>query len=520
MIMNSDARHGLLADVDRVCDLVGTTLGPFGTNKLVIESGGRVTTTSSGPLLLERLELDDPATILLRQAATDFRDKHGDGATRVVLLTGALLSQADELIEQGLHPSTIARGYRDAFDVASDRLTARARLLSLVGAKQVAKTALTGTRNPATRRHVSEAIASVATNMAADSSVDTDRPNIDVVARIGSVGDTELVEGVVIETPLVSDAMPRRQRDAGVALLSSTVDIPRLGGATDSSNRSVSLDVDSFEERAEIGEYERDQFRQMLSAASEAGCRFIATEGAINDRVKMQVADAGITAIERVDDDVMRRLVQNTGGQVVSSLEDVTAETMGTADVRFERLAGREFVTVEGTAEQLYTLVCRAPDPRSVSAFETSARSAISATFQALTDEQVVPGGGATEIDLEKSVREAARGVASREQLAMEGFAHALTAVPRQLATSAGLDGWTSVLRLRVAHNEGRSSMGVDALSGDIRDVLDSNPIVEPRRLQCDILGAATDLAVQLIRIDAQLSASNLADDTQSPPVQ
>ncbi|EMA06473.1 TCP-1/cpn60 chaperonin family protein [Haloferax denitrificans] len=518
--MDSDARHALLADVDRVCDLVGTTLGPFGTNKLVVESGGRVTTTASSTLLLERLELDDPATTLLRDAATDFRDEWGDGSTRMVLLTGALLSQADDLIERGLHPTTVARGFRDAFDIASERLDARARPLSLVGAERVAETALTGTRNPATRRRVSEAIASAVTNAAADDSVDGGRTNVDVVARIGGVGDTELVDGVVIETPPVSDAMPRRQRDAGVALLSSTVDVPRLGGATDSSKQSISLDVESFEDRADVGAYERDEFRRMLSNAADAGCRFIATQGAVNDRVKTRVADAGLTAIERVDDDDMRRLVRNTGGRVVPTLEDVTPETMGAADVGFERLAGREFVTVEGTAERMYTLLCRAPDPRSVSAFEASATSAISATFQALADERVVPGGGATEIDLERSVREAARGTASREQLAMEGFARALTEIPRGLAASAGLDGWTSVLRLRVAHTEDRSSMGVDALSGEIRDVLDADPVVEPRRLQRAILGAATDLAVQLIRIDGQLSASNLADDEPSPPVQ
>lgn len=511
--MNPHARHAFLADVDRVCDLVGTTMGPFGTNKLVVESGGRVTTTDSSTLLFERLELDDPATTLLRQATTDFRDNSGDGATRVVLLTGALLSQADDLIDQGLHPSNIVRGYRSAFDIASDRLDACARPLSLVGINQIAKSALTGTRNPATRQHVSEAITSAVTNTTTNSSANSVRPNIDVIARVGSVGDTELVDGVIIETPPASDAMPRRHRNAGVGLLSSTIDVPRFDEATDSSGQSVSLDVDSFEKRADIGAYERDHFRQMLSAVLKAGCQFIATRGTVNDRVEMQVADAGITAIERVDDDVMQRLVRNTGGDVVPSINQVTTETMGAAKVRFERLAGREFVTVEGTSKQEFTLLCRAPDPRTVSALKTSAESAISAVSQALTDEQIVPGGGATEIDLERAIREAARAIPSRKQLAMEGFARALTAVPRQLAISAGLDGLTSVLRLRVAHNERRSSVGVDALSGNIRDMLDADPIVEPRGLQSNILGAATDLAVQLIRIDGQLSASELGDN-------
>ncbi|WP_152042532.1 TCP-1/cpn60 chaperonin family protein [Salinigranum salinum] len=509
----NDAREELLADVRRVCDLVGTMVGPFGTNKLVVEPGGRVTTTSSTSLFLDRLALDDPATLLLRQAANDFRDTHGDGATTLVLLTGALLDASEELVERGLHPTAVARGYRTALDVARERLDARARPLSLVGGEAVARTALTGTRNPAARARISADVTEAVAAVSAAAGPGVGPENVSVLGRIGGSGETELVHGVVIETPPVSEAMPRRLPDAGVALLSSTVDVPKLGGLTDEGSTTRSLDVDSFEDRAAIGEYEREEFRRRLSAAVDAGCRFVATEGGVNDRVEALLADAGITAIQRVDDDVMRRLVRATGGQVVPSLADVTSETLGRGDVRVERLAGREFVYVEADRSPTYTFVCRAPDPRSVSAFEGSVESAVAAVFRATADDRVLPGGGATEIDLERAVRDAATRTGGAEQLAIEAFGRALADLPRRLAVSAGLDGWSGVIQLRVAHHEGRSSMGVDALHGEIRDVLDDDPIVEPLGLKRDVLDAATDLAVQLLRIDERLPANDLTDD-------
>lgn len=512
--MTADASDALLTDAERVCDLVGTTLGPFGTNKLVVESGGRVTTTSSSALLLDRLELDDPATTLLREAAANFRENRGDGATSLVLLTGALLDAGVSLVDDGLHPTTVARGFRDALAVADDRLVAGARPLSLVGPAAVARSSLTGTRNPATRTAVGSAVAEAVQSASDAVGPARARQNVGVEARIGHTGDTTLVGGVVAETPPVSEAMPRRLPNAGVALLSATVDLPKLGGASGRTEGDFALDVDSFDDRAAIGTSERETFRRLLSAAVNAGCRFVATERAVNDRVETLLADHGVLAIERVEDEQMRRLARATGGTVVPTLAELTPETMGTADVRVERLTGREFVFVEGDAEPVYTVLCRAPDPRSVSAFEESVEGAVAATAAALEDERVVPGGGATELDLERAVRAAARTNAGREQLAMAAFADALVTVPRHLATTAGFDGWTGVIRLRVAHSEGRTATGVDALVGELVDVLDGeNPIVEPVALKRDVIRAATELATQLLRIDEAIPATDLGDD-------
>ncbi|WP_101297007.1 TCP-1/cpn60 chaperonin family protein [Halegenticoccus soli] len=507
----------LVADAGTVCDLARTTLGPFGATKLVIRRGGNVTTTASGAELLDDLEVTDPGVTLLRTGATGFRDRHGDGATTLVTFAGALLEEAVGLVDQGLHPTAVERGYREGLSVALDRLDGRSHPLSLVGPAAVARTALTATRNPAVKRRVGEYVAEVAE--AVGDAGPAGPTSVKVSARIGAASETELVQGLVLDHEPVSEAMPRREPDAGVALLSSTVDLPRLGGATGGPNARVVLSADSFDDRAAIGESEREAFRDRLRAAVDAGCRFVATERAVNDRVKSVLADHGVVALERVERDDLGRLARSTGARVVPSLGHASPETLGRADVTVRREAGRDFVFVESAAgDPVYTLFCRAPDPRSVSEFEASVESAIAATVRAAEDGTVVPGGGAIDVELARAVREHARSVDGREQLAVEAFADALEVVPRTLATNAGLDGWTGLIRLRVAHHEGRSTIGIDALAGETGETLRDDPIVEPAGLKRDALSAATDLAAQLIRIDERLPATDLGPREPGPP--
>ncbi len=518
--MTDDARQALVADAERVCDVVRATLGPFGSNQMLVRESGDVITTASGATVVENLDLSDPATTLLTRAAEGFRDTHGDGTASLVTLTGALLDAADDLTDRGVHPTAVAGGFRRALDVAADRLDEASRPLSLVGPAAVAETALTATRDPAVRRSVGGYVAEAAHAVEADVGAAPERNRVKVAARIGGRSETELVRGLVLEQEPVSAAMPREFEDAGVALLSSTVDRPHVGGQTGRRNDRLELADASFETRAAIGERERDAFRERLAAAVDAGCRLVVTERAVNERVRSTLADHGVAALQRVERDDVRRLALATGAQVVPSLAQVTPETLGRADVRVRRMAGRDLTFVESEAgDPVYTLFCRAPDPRSVASFETAAEGAVAATLRAVADPRVVPGGGAIEMDLSRTVREASRSVSGREQLAMAAYADALTAVPRALAVSAGLDGWEGIVRLRVAHDEGRSAHGVDALLGETRDVLGGDsPVVEPAGLKRDVLGAATDLAAQLVRVDDRLDATDLSDDEPGPP--
>ena len=517
--MSDDAYVGLTPEVRTVCDFVLSTLGPLGANKLILDRTGTVTTTSIGSLVLEHVDVTNPAVTLLEQAAADFRQQHGDGTSTVVTLTGALLNEAEDLIEMGIHPTTIERGYREALAVADNRINQRSHPVSEFGLHAVARSALTSVRDPRIRDQVSASVAEVASMLVETYGSDAfDHDRVHIVSRIGgALNETELVEGIVLDSSRVVETMPRSV-DGGIALLSSTVDLETIGSEVDrTSGVTLSLQIDSFDEHAAIGERERAEFDEVLSTAIDAGCRAIVTTRAVNDRVKRQLANSGILALQRIDEGEFRRLTRLTGATVVPKLDFVDDDTLGHATVSTQRNAGRDMTCVESSAgEPIYTLFCRAPDPRSTDSFERTVENAIAATAAAVRSDGVVAGGGATDIAAAHAVRRASRSITSREQLVVEAFADALSVVPRCLARNAGMDVQNTLTRLHVAHGEGRHAVGIDAFDGALRDVSDGETIVDPTANKRAVLTAATDLCVKLLRIDERVHASDLTSEESS----
>ncbi|GAB3319786.1 TCP-1/cpn60 chaperonin family protein [Haloplanus salinarum] len=505
----------LVTGVRTVCDVVETALGPFGANKLLIQRDGTVTATASSTELLDRFDVSDPAVTLLDTAASDFHDAYGDGTGTVVTLVGALLREADRLVERGLHPTAIERGFREGLDVALDAVDGAAHPLSAYEPDDVARTALTATRNPAVRRSVSAQVADAVAEAGPEA-----RDRVQVVSRTGgATAETDLVSGVVIERGPVLESMPRSQHGTGIAVLSSTVDVPHAGSQLGRVSRRVTLDADSFEDREALRERESEAFDERLAAAVDAGCGVVITERAINERVESALAAAGILGVHRVDADVVDRVARATGATVVPTLEQVSAATLGTGDVDVRRKAGRDMTFVTSDAgEPTHTLFCRAPDPRTVRAFERSVEAAIAATAAATRDGRVVPGGGAIEATAARAVDRAARSLSGRQQLAADGFGNALLSVPRALAATAGVDAGQAEVRLRVARTEGRDAVGIDVLAGTTADVLGESPVVEPASLKAAVLTTAAEAAIQLIRIDERLDATDLGDEEEIEP--
>jgi chaperonin GroEL (HSP60 family) len=516
--MTNSAYADLLTGIDSVCGLVQTALGPFGANKLVVESDGTVTTTSVGSQILDRIDVADPAVTLLTRAASDFEDEYGAGTTSVVTLTGALLTEADRLLELGLHPTTIERGFDDACTVATEHVDARSVPLSEVGRIHVAQTATTDIRDPPTRRNVAETVDAVAKTLHESHGVEAfNHDRVGVVARFGGAyAETQSVRGVVLSALPVNDGMPRRPGKTGVALVSDSIDFPGLATDIDSSV-SASFDVDSYQEQAAVTDGQRGRLNDALRSALEAGCGFVATPKQITDQVQSILASHGIVALHRLDDTVFDRLVRATGATVVPTVTAITSESLGRGDVSVERLAGRDMTYVRSTAgEPIFTLVCRAPDPRSANVYRHAVESAVAAVAAVTRDERVVPGGGAIETSVAHTIRDYARIVADREQFAVRAFADAMTTIPRLLAQNAGMDGQRTLIRLRVAHSEGRRSTGVDVVDNDLRDVLNDEPIVEPTALKSAVFDAATSLAVKLVRIDERVPATDLSGPVNS----
>lgn len=511
--MASDSSSGL-ANISTVCDTVRTTLGPLGANKMILTQEGTVTTTTSGSQVLDELDIADPSFTLLERATSDFSSQHGDGSTTVATFVGALLAEAESLVEKGLHPTVIEKGYREAMRTAADEIALRERPLSAVGLEAIVRTALTGTRDPTVRADVADHVGTAIQTIADDSGSGPSHRQLKVVPRLGgSLSETELVRGVVLDANPVTRSMSRRLDEARVALLSTTVDIPHLSTET-STDGERTVAVDTIEDRIALGDAERSMFETKLRHAVDAGCNAIITTRAINDRVAQLLANNGIVGVSQVDDEDAARIARATGATIVPSLDELDASHLGDATLQVNRHAGRDMTFIESqVGDPVFTLFVRAPDPRSVEVFRRSVEHSIRAGLSARDSGTVVPGGGAIEMSVVHSIRDEARSIDGPAQLAVEAFADALTEIPRTLAMNSGLDRHTSLTRLHVSHSEGRDTVGVDATRGVLDDVFETQPIADPPLLKRAVWEAATDLSTKLLRIDDQISATELESE-------
>jgi chaperonin GroEL (HSP60 family) len=516
--MDGDSSATLLADAREVCSVVTSALGPFGANKFIVQDNGTVTLSASGSEVLERCDLNEPAVELLRTAAAGFRDEHRDGTTRLVALVGALLEEAVDLRELGLHPTAIERGYRTGLEVAQEYVASHTLPAESVETEAIARTALTAIRDPGVRNRMGTEVAGIAGMLWEEAGDEPfDRRNVTVVSRVGgSLAETRLVQGVVLPKGPVLESTSR-DADGGIALVSSAIDVARGGGEMGRRpGLTLRLSPESFEERQAFDEFEQEQFDEHVSDAIDAGCRVVLTTASVNDRVKRTLSNRGLLAFQRIDEDEMRRLARGTGATIVGSFAEIPPDALGSGRVSVRREAGKDMTLVEATSDRIYTVFCRGPDPRTLSAFTKSVESAVAAVTTANRAGNVVPGGGTVEIGAAGAIRDAGHALDGRAQFAVETVGRALTVVPRTLARTGGLDGSDAVIRLRNAHTAGESSMGIDAHLGEVVDVIDTDdPLVEPAETTVAIWESAVDLAVQMLRIDERLLATDLSSESE-----
>ncbi|MFB6160780.1 MAG: TCP-1/cpn60 chaperonin family protein, partial [Haloferacaceae archaeon] len=401
--------------------------------------------------------------------------------------------------------------YELGLEVALETLAEQRRPLDTVGGEAVAETALTGTRDPGLKSQIAgdvvDALDRIGATTPSDESLDVGR--VHTATRVGARSDTRLVRGAVLSSSPVADDMPRSLPDTRVALLTETVELPSVGTVSSRTEADATLDIDSFEERHAVAESERELFASRLDELLDSGCRVIITGMAVNDRVVRRLANRGVLAVHRVDDEELSRLARVAGGQVVPGLSELSDDRLGRADVSVERLAGEDhlFVRSAGTDDPVYTLLCRVADPRSIDELEASVQAAIEAVAAAKRDDGVVPGGGAAEVAAYRAVQRRTRAVEDRRQLAARGFADAVLTVPRALATNAGMDGWGTVVSLVAGHEAGRDA-AVDAVGGDTADAFEAGPLADAWSIKRAALRTAVAAATQFVRIDDRISVS------------
>jgi len=489
-----------------VAESVRTTLGPKGMDKMLVDDSGGVVVTNDGVTILEEMDIEHPAANMIVEVAQTQEDEVGDGTTTAVVISGELLGKAEDLLDQDIHATILAQGYRQAAEKAKEALEDIAIDVDADDTEileSIAATAMTGKGAENAKDTLSSLVVNAVQSVADDEGVDTDNIQLETVVG-GSIDESELVEGVMIDKERVHENMPYAVEDADVALLDTAIEVPE-------TELDTEVNVTDPDQLQQFLDQEEEQLKEYVDKLADAGADVVICQKGIDDMAQHYLAQEGILAVRRAKKSDMKALSRSTGARIVSNIDDITADDLGFAgSVAQKDVAGDERIFVEDVEDaKAVTMILRGGTEHVADEVERAIEDSLGVVSVTLEDGQVLPGGGAPEAHLALELRDFADSVGGREQLAVEAFADAIDVVPRTLAENAGLDPIDSLVDLRSQHDGGETQVGLDAYTGDTVDMVEEG-VVEPLRVKTQAVESATEAAVMILRIDDVIAAGDL----------
>ncbi|MBI4151501.1 TCP-1/cpn60 chaperonin family protein [Candidatus Woesearchaeota archaeon] len=496
-----EAQQNNIAAAKAVAQAVRTTLGPKGMDKMIVDSVGDVTVTNDGVTILREMHVEHPAAKMVVEIAKTQEDSVGDGTTTAVVIAGELLKKAEELLEQNIHPTVLAKGYHLAEKEAQRILQKIAKPISIHDVemlRQIAATAMTGKGAEASKENLADILVTAVTRVLdVKTSSKIDLECIKVERVIGeSAEKSELIEGIVLDRERVHPAMPVRVEQARIALLDAALEI---------KNTEIDAKIqitDPMQLTAFLDQEERT-LREMVRAITASGATVVFCQRGIDDLAQHFLAKAGVIAARRVKKSDMEKLAKATGGKIISSWKELSPADLGFAGVvREEKVGEEKMIFVEKcTNPKAVTLLVRGGTEHVADEVKRAVTDALGDLGAAIRDGFVVAGAGSTEMEVARGLRHYARTLSGREQLAVQAFAETLEVIPRTLAENAGLDPIDILTKLRSAHDQQQTWAGVDVFSGNVMDAWVSG-VLEPLKIKTLALKSATEVAEMILRID------------------
>ena len=501
-----EAQKSNIMAAKAVATAVRTTLGPKGMDKMLVDTLGDVVITNDGVTILKEMDIEHPAAKMMVEIAKTQDDEVGDGTTTAVVLAGELLKKAEELLDQEIHPTVIAAGYRAAADRAMGVLKDMAIKVSHdddLLLKKIAITAMTGKGSGIARDELAElSVKAVKAIMDEDGTVDVD--NITVEKKVGgSITNSELVYGMVIDKERLHPNMPKKVKDAKIALLNSAIEIEK-------TEVDAKIEITSPDQLQAFLDQEETMLKDMVNKIVSTGANVVFCQKGIDDLAQHFLAKAGVYTIRRIKKSDMEKLARATGGRIVTSIHDLTESELGHAGlVEEKKIAGDDMTfVVECDNPKSVSIILRGGTEHVVDELDRGMEDALRVVGVALEDGLLMPGGGAPEIELALRLREFAATVGGREQLAIEAFAEALEIIPKTLAENAGFDQIDTLVSLRSSHEKGVKTAGLDMDTGGPID-MEGKGVVEPMRVKTQAINSATEAAVMILRIDDVIASKS-----------
>ncbi|RLG97843.1 thermosome subunit, partial [Candidatus Bathyarchaeota archaeon] len=497
-----------------IAEALRTTLGPRGMDKMLVDSLGDVTITNDGAAILKEIDVEHPAAKIMVEVAKAQDDQVGDGTTTAVVLAGELLKKAEELLDQNIHPTIIVSGYRKAVKKALETLENLGIPVDLKDHEMLMKVAKTSMGSKAIKEasdHFAElaikAVETITEKRGERNVADID--NIQVIKKEGrSLLETELINGVVLEKEVVHPGMPKRVEDAKIALIRCPLEVEKTEYSAEIRIRDPTQ-VKAFLDQ------ETKMLQEMINKIKSTGANVVICQKGIDDMAQYFMAREGILAVRRAKESDLEKLAKATGGKIVTNLDDLTPETLGYASLVEERKVGDDkLVFIRGCKNpKSVSILIRGGLERMVDEAERALHDALCVVRDVVEKPKIVAGGGAVETELAKHLREYAREIGGREQLAIEAFADALEVVPKTLAENAGLDSLDIMVSLRAEHEkEGGEYVGINVFTGKTINTYEAG-VIEPIRVKEHAIKSAEEAASMIIRIDDVIAASKLKEE-------
>ncbi|MBU0893993.1 MAG: TCP-1/cpn60 chaperonin family protein [Nanoarchaeota archaeon] len=503
-IMGKDAQRNNILAAKMVSEIVKTTLGPKGMDKMLVSPTNDIIVTNDGVTILDEMQIEHPAAKMMVEIAKTQESEVGDGTTTAVMIAGKLLENAEKLLDKKIHPTVITKGYRLAAEKSQQIL--RDVSLRITSddediLKQIAMTAMTGKGAEDSKEIFSEIIVRAVKQIRNNGKIDLD--DIKIVKSKGEgIKDTELISGVVLDKEKVSHDMPKKVENAQIALIDFPLELknPEI---------DTKISISSPEQLQNFLTQEERTIKEMIEKVKLSGANVVFCQKGIDDFAQYLLSKEGIYACRRVAKSDMEKISKATGGKIVSNLEELTNFELGNAQTVEEVKSGEDVLTyVRGCKNpKSLTILIHGGTSHVIDEIERAIKDGLGDVIASLKSGMIVSGGGAVEIELAKRLREFSQELSGREQLAVEEFASALEFIPTTLAENAGIDPIDVLTELKSKHDAGEKNAGLNLFTNKVENVLEAR-IIEPYKIKSQAISSASEVAIMILRIDDVIASS------------
>jgi thermosome len=506
-----EAQKNNIAAAKIIAEIVHSSLGPRGMDKMLVDSLGDVTITNDGATILKEIDVQHPAAKMLVEISKTTDNEVGDGTTSAVILAGALLENAESLINQDVHPTVIVDGYRKAqkkvlhfLKEIAEEVTANDKAILMKIARTSMQTKLVRKDSDHLAELIVKAVVSVAEKDAGKFTVDQDDVKVEKKAG-GSMKDSIIVEGIVLDKEVVHGGMPKKITDAKIALINTALEI-------DKTEFDAKINISNPQQMKTFLDEENRMLKNMVDKIIGSGANVLLCQKGVDDMAQHYLARAGILTVRRVKESDMTKLAKATGARIVTNLDDLFEKDLGSAQLVEERKIEEDrWVFVEGCKNpKSVTLLLRGGSQRVVDEVERSVHDALMVVKDVMENPSIVAGGGAPETFAATRLRNWAKSLEGREQLAVEKFADSLESIPLTLSENAGMDPIDTLTNLRAKQLKGEKWTGVDVMKAKVGN-MKSSEIIEPLSVKNQIVSAATEAACMILRIDDVIAIAKSA---------